>query len=186
MALSADDQTDYYLGGFGSYEFADGQRDSKNGYGFQGTIGRPIKDNSSLELSYLAVQRKRDIDGGKDYRHSLMLDYIRDFGLFQFSSPLLPQFKPYLLSGGGAVLEDVRGSTKVHPGLNVGAGLLFPLRFGSWDWGWGLRAEAKVLGQFNDRDSAPANRQFLADYHFQIGLQIPLNFHPGRKPVLPG
>lgn len=180
MALSADDQTGYYLGAFGAYEFADSQRDSDNGYGFQATIGRPIKDNSSLELSFMAVQRDRRIDGGKDYRNSLMLDYIRDFGLFQFETPLLPQFKPYLLSGGGAVLEDVRGNTHFHPALNVGAGLLFPLRVGSWDWGWGLRTEVKGLVQYNGRDSAPADENFLADFHVQVGLHIPLSFRSTR------
>lgn len=183
MALTADvqeGQNDYYLGAFGAYEFADGQRDSDNGYGFQGTIGRPFKEHGSLELSILAVRRQRDLDGRKDYRNSLMLDYVRDFGLFQFASPLLPQFKPYLLSGGGAVLEDVRGDTHVHPALNLGAGVLVPLRLGSWDWGWGLRTEVKGLVQYNAKDSAPANENFLADFHLQIGLHIPLAF-PGRK-----
>lgn len=187
IALTADVQDQphrYYLGAFGAYEFADGQRESDNGYGFQGTIGRPFGSHGSLELSILAVKRQRDLDGRKDYRNSLMLDYVRDFGLFEFTTPFLPRFKPYLLSGGGAVLEDVRGDTHVHPALNVGAGVLVPLRFGSWDWGWGLRTEAKGLVQYNGRDSAPANENFLADFHLQIGLHIPLAF-PGRKAALP-
>ena len=184
-ALSADGEEGFYLGAFGSYELSDANRDSDDGYGFQVTLGRTIGIGESLELSFLGVRRDRNIDGRPDYKNSLILDYVRDFGLFKFQSEALPTFKPYVLAGLGAVLEDVQGREKVHPAVNLGAGVLVPLRFGSWDWGWGLRAEAKALGQFNDRDSAPANRQFLADYHFQIGLQIPLNFHPGRKPVLP-
>lgn len=189
IALSVGDQPDddrFYLGALGAYEFGDGQRESKNGYGFQGTAGWAFNDHGSLELSFLGVQRKRDLDGRKDYRNSLMLDYIRDFGMFEFATPFLPRFKPYVLTGGGAVLEDVRGNTHVHPALNVGAGVLLPLRIGSWDWGWGLRTEVKGLVQYNDKDSAPANENFLADFHVLVGLHVPLSFGSSRKaPPLP-
>ncbi|MDP3294582.1 MAG: OmpA family protein [Nevskia sp.] len=188
MALSTGDPQDqgkFYLGASGAYEFGDGQRDSKNGYGFQGTAGWAYNDHSSLELSFLGVQRKRDIDGRKDYRNSLMLDYVYDFGLFEFITPALPRFKPYLLTGGGAVLEDVRGDSHVHPALNVGAGVLVPLHFGSWDWGWGLRTEVKALAQYNARDSAPANENFLVDFQVLVGLNIPLSFGSSRKAPLP-
>ncbi len=178
------DQGKFYLGASGAYEFGDSQRDSDFGYGFQGTAGWAYNDHSSLELSFLGVQRKRDIDGRKDYLNSLMLNYVRDFGMFEFVTPLLPRFKPYVLTGGGAVLEDVRGDSHVHPALNVGAGLLVPLRFGSWDWGWGLRTEVKGLVQYNGKDSAPANENFLVDFQALVGLHIPLSFG-GNRSVAP-
>ncbi|WP_293396804.1 OmpA family protein [Nevskia sp.] len=188
MALSAGDQQgekEFYLGAFGAYEIGDGQRESKNGYGFQGTAGWAYSDNSSLELSFLGVGRKRDLDGRKDYLNSLMLNYVRDFGMYEFATPLLPRFKPYVLTGGGAVLEDVRGDSHFHPALNVGAGLLLPLRIGSWDWGWGLRTEIKGLVQYNAKDSAPANENFLVDFQALVGLHIPLSFGHNRKPAPP-
>lgn len=179
MALSAGDQQgekEFYLGAFGAYEIGDGQRESKNGYGFQGTVGWAYNDHSSLELSFLGAERKRDLDGRKDYLNSLMLNYVRDFGMYEFATPLLPRFRPYVLTGGGAVLEDVRGDSHFHPAINIGAGLLLPLRFGSWDWGWGLRTEVKGLVQYNAKDSAPANENFLVDFQALVGLHIPLSF----------
>ncbi|WP_293374939.1 OmpA family protein [Nevskia sp.] len=186
MALSAaDDYRGYYFAGFANYELADPARDSDDGYGFQATIGRALGVNNALELSYLNQRRDRGGLGGKDYKHVLSLDYVRDFGLRQFQSGLLPDFKPYLLGSIGGVLEDVQGDSHLHPALNLGAGLLFPLRIGFWDWGWGLRTEVKGLVQYNDRKSEPANNAFLADAHFQIGLSIPLVWNPRRPVTLP-
>ena len=184
MALSADDLRGYYVAGFANYELADPARDSDNGHGFQLTIGRALGEHNALELSFLNLRRDRDIDGRADYKNVLSLDYVRDFGLQRFQQALLPDVKPYLLGSLGGVLEDVRGNSHLHPALNLGAGLLFPLRIGSWDWGWGLRTEVKGLVQYNDRKSEPADNAFLADVHVQIGLNIPLAWNPAR-PVAP-
>lgn len=185
MALSADEHRGYYFAGFANYELADGARDADNGHGFQVTLGRALGAHNALELSFLNLKRDRDIDGRADYKNVFSLDYVRDFGLQRIQPALLPEFKPYLLGSIGGVLEDVRGDKHLHPALNLGAGLLFPLRIGSWDWGWGLRTEVKGLVQYNDRKSEPANREFLADLHFQIGLNIPLLWNPGRSTALP-
>jgi len=186
MALTADDDyRGYYFAGFANYELSDPSRDSDNGYGFQVTLGRALGQHSALELSFLNQQRDRNIDGRPDYKSVLSLDYVRDFGLYRFQQTFLPDVKPYLLGSIGGVLEDVRSDTHLHPALNLGAGLLFPLRIGFWDWGWGLRTEVKGLLQYNDRKSAPANDAFLADVHFQIGLSIPLVWNPKHSVSLP-
>jgi len=185
MALAVDDDRGYYLAGFGSYELPDSGRDSDNGYGFQVTFGRAIGANQALELSFLNLRRDRNIDGRPDYQRALSLDYVRDFGLQRFQAALLPDVKPYLLGSIGGVLEDVRGDSHLHPALNLGAGLLFPLRLGIWDWGWGLRTEVKGLIQYNDRKSAPADDDFLADLRFQIGLHIPLRWQTPPPAVSP-
>lgn len=180
MALSVDDHSGYYLAGFGIYEQADSARDSDNGRGFQVTLGRALGEHNALELSFLNLKRDRDLDGRADYKSVLSLDYVRDFGMQRFEAALLPDVKPYLLGSLGGVLEDVRGDSHLHPALNLGAGLLFPLRIGSWNWGWGLRTEIKGLVQYNDRKSAPANNDVLADVHVLIGLNIPLAWNSGR------
>jgi len=186
MALSADDDyRGYYFAGFANYELSDPARDSDNGHGFQVTLGRALGEHNALELSFLNLQRDRKIDGRPDYKSVLSLDYVRDFGLQRFQQSFLPDVKPYLLGSIGGVLEDVRSDTHLHPALNLGAGLLFPLRVGFWDWGWGLRTEVKGLVQYNDRKSEPANNAFVADLHFQIGLNIPLVWNPRHSAALP-
>jgi len=184
-ALTADGQKVPYFGLFGTYELSDANRASDNGYGFQATIGYPITERGSLEFSYLGIQRNRVFDNHLDYKNAITLDYLHDFGFYQFSSKLLPTFKPYLLAGLIGVQEDVRGEKTYHPGLNAGAGLLFPLRIGSWDWGWAIRTEGKVFAQYNDKDTPPADRQAIVDYHFQIGLQIPLSIVTHHTAVAP-
>ena len=174
-ALTADGQQVPYVGLFGVFELSDANRASDDGYGAQGTIGYPITERSSLEFSFIALQRKRHSDGRDDYKNAIALDYLYDFGFYKFGSELLPEFKPYLLAGLTGIQEDALAHKTYHPGLNAGAGLLVPLRIGSWDWGWAIRTEGKVFAQYNDKDTAPADRQALVDYHFQIGLQIPLS-----------
>lgn len=173
-ALTADDHDGWYVAGFGVHEFADGSREADDGLGFQITVGRALRADTALEFSVLSLSRDRDIDGRADYKTAFSLDYVRDFGLRSIAPEVLPAFKPYLLGSLGGVLEDVRGETHVHPALNLGGGLLFPLRIGGWDWGWGLRTEAKALIQYNDRRSAPANDTWLTDVHLLVGLNIPL------------
>lgn len=174
LAVTADDHRGYYLGGFAAYEFADSSRQSDNGLGFQATLGRALGAQTALEFSVLGLRRDRDIDGRGDYQTVFSLDYVRDFGLQGFGGAPLPAFKPYLLGSLGGVLEDVRGEQHLHPALNLGGGLLWPLRIGGWDAGWALRTEVKALIQYNDRQSEPANDTWLTDVHLLVGLSVPL------------
>lgn len=173
-AVTADDHRGWHVAGFGAHEFADGSRESDSGLGFQLTVGRALRANTALEFSVLSLSRDRDIDGRPDYKTVFSLDYVRDFGLARIGPAVLPGFKPYLLGSLGGVFEDVRGSRHLHPALNVGGGLLWPLRVGGWDAGWSLRTEVKALIQYNDRRSEPAGDDWLTDVHLLLGLSIPL------------
>lgn len=175
-AASVDGYDIPYVAGFGLYELRDYHRDAKNGAGFQLTAGYPLTPRASVELSYMDSGRQRNLDGAKDFKTTLFADLVYDFGLYGFHYDYLPDFKPYTLGGVGVVQEDVLGSKKYHPGINVGGGLLFPLKIGTWDWGWAVRTEAKVLAQYNDKETQPANQTVLVDYHFQLGLEIPLTY----------
>jgi outer membrane protein OmpA-like peptidoglycan-associated protein len=175
-AASVDGYDAPYVAGFGEYELRDYHRQAKDGGGFQITAGIPLTPRASIELSYLDSGRQRNLDGAKDFTTTLFADYVYDFGLYGFKSHFIPNFKPYTIGGLGAVQEDSLGSKKLHPGADAGVGLLFPLSIGKWNWGWSIRTEARVLGQYNDKETKPANQTFLVDYHFQIGLEIPLTY----------
>ena len=168
-----------YASALFNYEISDSARDSDNGLGYQVNLGAPLSrfglTNSGIEVNYFGTRRTRHIDGKYDYQNAVFLDYVYNFGLFGWGGgSFLPDFMPYVLGGAGAVFDDVRGHNGVHPGVDVGGGVLFPLPF----MGWGVRTDFHVIGQQNHR-SVPSS-DFLFDYHLGIGLQIPLDFLGGH------
>jgi OmpA-OmpF porin, OOP family len=173
-AVTVDDYDIPYVGGGYIHEFGDSDRDSKNGDGFDLRFGWPLSrygySNLAVEGNFHAGQRERDIDGRKDYQRGLMLDLVYDFGLFGWGDGAGggPRFKPFVLGGLGVVQDDVRGDEHEHFGINLGAGMLFPL---NWH-GLAARFEARVLGQDNDK-SVPGE-DILIDYRVGLGLQVPL------------
>ena len=175
-ALTPDGYDIPYAGVTGLYEFPDSDRDSQNGRGFRVLGGYPLTQRGSIEASFFTLERKRHIDGNKDYQRGLFFDYVYDFGLYGFDTQFVPNFKPYTLGGLGAIQEDVRGHKKYRPGLDLGAGLFIPLKFGGWDWGWGVRAEYRYQIEYNDRKTEGANSRFLYDQRVELGLNIPLTF----------
>jgi outer membrane protein OmpA-like peptidoglycan-associated protein len=175
-ALNAEDYQIPYLGVSGLYEFPDSARDSDNGYGFRVSGGLPITPHGSVEFSYFDLTRSRHFDGKDDYQRALFVDYAHDFGTFGFDASFLPNFKPYVIGGIGAIDEDVQGHKAIRPGFDAGGGLYFPLKIGTWDWGWGLRTEFRAIGQYNGKHTAGADSDVLFDYHLEAGLQIPLSF----------
>ncbi|MDB5986561.1 MAG: hypothetical protein JWR16_1614 [Nevskia sp.] len=180
-ALNTDGYDIPYVGISGLYEFPDSKREADIGYGGRAWAGYPLTENSAFELSYFMLQRKRDIDGKHDFNSGLLLDYIYDFGLFAYEQKWLPDFKPYLLSGAGVERDDERGNVHYNPALEAGAGLMFPLKVGNWNWGWSLRTEARVLAAYNDHDFP--NKRVPFDVHLNAGLNIPLTwfFKPSHK-----
>ncbi|MDR3418522.1 MAG: OmpA family protein [Nevskia sp.] len=168
-----------YVTGSFLYEISDGVRDSQNGYGFQLGGGMPLNDHTAVELNYFGLQRKRDIDGLNDYQNALFANYVYDFGMFGFDRNLLPNFKPFVQGGPGYVVDDVRGFKHRHFGLDGGGGALIPLAIGGWDWGWAVRTEAGLVGQYDRGFSVPGHAT-LWDWHLTVGLQIPLT--PFFKP----
>ncbi len=180
-AVTPEGDQNIYAGISGLYEIGDSARNSDNGYGFHLNFGYPLSSNEALEAGFFSLKRDRDIDGKEDYQRGLLLNYVRDFGLYRWNAEegfqsYLPGFKPYLLGGLGAVQEDVAGDKHYHFGVNVGGGLLFPTRFKDWS----VRTELVAQAQLNDK-SVPSE-DVLIDYQFRIGLQIPLNFAIYREP----
>src|SRR3546814_6261766 len=130
-------------------------------------------ENGAAEATLHMRSRDRDIDGKNDYQTGLLFDRVYDFGKQGFGYfGGCYQFKPFLLGGLGVVQNDVRGDRNEHFGVNLGGGVLLPLgRFG-WK-GLAARVEARALGQV-DNDSTDHN--FVVDYRFTAGLQLPLFF----------
>lgn len=188
-AVNLGDEGVPYIAAQYAHEINDRERLSERGKGFQITAGLPIRawPQTALELSYYSVQRKRDIDGNRDYQTALSLDFVYDFGVFGWLSSLdenpvrLPHFSPFVLLGISAVQDDVAGVRETYPGLNAGLGLLIDTGFRDW----AVRTEARVLAQDNDQ-SVPGQERLL-DYRLSLGLQIPLAFFGGgeRIPVPP-
>lgn len=181
-AVNAPNNDIPYAAATWNYEFSDGARDSDDGQGYQLIYGVPLSwDKTALEVTFSDIGRTRHLDGNKDYQTLLMLDLVRDFGLFGWDTKWLPKFKPFVLAGLGGIQEDVRGDRHIHFGGELGAGLLLPTNF----HGWSLRADARVLGQSNDK--SVAGEDMLIDYRVTAGLQIPLSYFYGEKAaVAPG
>ena len=179
-AVNTDGYDIPYVNGSLQFEFPDAVRHSKDGLGFQVGGGWPLTDHSAIELNYYSLRRSRDIDDGRDYQLGVFPNYVYDFGLFGFSQPYLPNFKPYVLAGPGYVRDDTSGSVHNHFGVDAGGGLLFPLHIGNWDWGWSVRTEAGVIASYNRGESSDSGAASLWDWHINLGLQIPLT--PFFKP----
>ncbi|MGH8462320.1 MAG: OmpA family protein [Stenotrophobium sp.] len=171
---SADSSGPYFAAQY-LHEFSDHKRDSAGGNGYQLTFGLPLDllpADTTLETSFLALSRKRDIDGNKDYQQALMFNLNHNFGLFgwngDFTSKYLPKFSPFGIAGLGAIREDVSGSRHVHFGVDAGAGLLFPL-----PW-YGMTVRTAAVAQLQANHQSVPGEHALLDYHLTIGLQIPL------------
>ncbi|MEQ1439531.1 OmpA family protein [Fontimonas sp. SYSU GA230001] len=174
QAVTVEDYDIPYVGGAFIYEFNDSARQSDNGLGGEARFGWPLTEfgyaNWAAEATLHALKRDRDIDGKADYQRGLMFDLVYDFGLFGWGgeASVGPRFKPFVLAGLGVVQEDVAGSRHEHFGLNLGGGALIPL---NWH-GLAVRAEARVLGQ--DNNKSVAGEDLLIDYRLGLGLQLPL------------
>ncbi len=164
LAVNNEDTSGYYLVGSGVYEISDSKRQADDGLGGQLTFGIPLQlEHGAIEISYYDVGRERALDGRNDYQTSLLVNYVHDFGAFGL-------FKPFVTGGVAGVQEDVLGDKHTHFGLNAGFGTLVSL---PW-YGLAIRAEASALAQNNNKRSAPANKELLADYRILLGLQVPL------------
>lgn len=187
-AVNSDGYDIPYIGAGYNYEIPDPARDSSGGQGAQFQIGMPLAaygyENWAAEATLHMLSRDRDIDGKNDYQTGLLFDLVYDFGQQGFGNfGGGYQFKPFVLGGLGVVQNDVRGDRNEHFGVNLGGGVLLPLgRFG-WK-GLAVRLEARALGQV---DSDSTDHNFVVDYRFSAGLQLPLFFlfNDNAHPVPP-
>ncbi|NKF23096.1 OmpA family protein [Solimonas marina] len=176
-AVTSDDYDDIpYVGAGYLYEIPDPTRHSDDGQGAQVQFGLPLSQYGypgwSAEATLHRLVRERDIDGKNDYQSGLMFDLVYDFGHQGFGMLGNYRFKPFVLGGLGVVQNDVQGHRNEHFGIDVGGGALLPLGPLSWH-GLAARVEARALGQFDPDDT---NRNFVIDYRFTVGLQMPLFF----------
>jgi outer membrane protein OmpA-like peptidoglycan-associated protein len=183
-AVNSDGYDIPYVGASYLYEHPDSARNSGHGQGFQLQFGWPLLDDSyprlTPEVTLHSLERKRDIDGNKDYQTGLQFDLVYDFGRIGGAYAV----KPFVLGGLGVVQNDVRGDKHEHLGLDAGAGVLLPLTPLLDLKGLAVRLEARALLQFDDRSTSDST---VIDYRVSAGLQLPLFFlfTPSQPAVAP-
>lgn len=175
-AVTTDDYEIPYIGGAYLYEIPDSARHSDDGQGGQIQFGAPLSvygyPGWSAEATLHRLERQRDIDGKHDYQTGLLFDLVYDFNNQGFGITDGYRIKPFVLGGLGVVQNDVQGDSHEHFGVDLGGGALLPL--GRYGWkGLAVRVEARALGQF---DSKSTDQDFVVDYRFSVGLQLPLYF----------
>ena len=189
LAVNTENYDIPYVGAMGSYVIPDSVRDNDAGWGFSALFGVPLGDwfpisGSAAEVNFFDNDLKRSFDGNSNYQRGVMIDWVKDFGLYGWPKNGMmnwaPDFKPFTILGVGAIQDDVLGNKNGVFGFEGGAGVIATLPF----WGWAVRAEARVVGQVNNK-SVP-DHDVLIDYRLNVGLQIPLTpFFDRNLPVAP-
>jgi OmpA-OmpF porin, OOP family len=147
--------------------------------------------NAAIELRFSDHEMRRKLDDSSNYQTSLLfLDYVHDFGTsVRGGGGFFSGTKFFVLAGLGLVQEDSYGEKGNYLGLAGGAGALVPLGFRGWAIRLAGRAQVEMNGDLCDEAAATAGRcsdqaDFLTDYMFEAGLQIPLTiFFEKPKPV---
>jgi OmpA-OmpF porin, OOP family len=177
LAVNTENYDIPYVGAMGSYVIPDSVRSNNGGYGFDALIGMPLGDwfpigGSAAELNFFDNNLERDIDGDNNYQTGIMLDWVKDFGLYGWpkdgAMSWAPDFKPFTILGLGAIQDDVLGDKHGVFAFEGGAGVIATL---PW-FGWAVRTDVRFVGQVNNK-SVP-DHDVLVDYRFNLGLQIPL------------
>ncbi len=177
LAVNTENYDIPYVAAMGSYVIPDSVRDNDKGWGFSVLGGIPLGDwfpisGSAAEINFFDNNLKRTLDGNNNYQTGIMVDWVKDFGLYGWPKngvmSWAPDFKPFTVLGVGAVQDDVLGTKHGVFGFEGGAGVIASL---PW-WGWAIRTDIRLVGQVNDK-SVP-DHNVLVDYRFNLGLQIPL------------
>lgn len=166
----------------GLFELPDNARDSDDGVGGSLSFYLPLtsRTGEGLEFDFYGVKRDTDA-GSSDSQLGLFVNYTKSFGVYGWDGEAgfeqyLPPFSPYVLAGVGVVRDVVATGDHYAPGLNLGAGISFPIGAS----GMALRTETRIVGQVND-ESVPGE-DYLVDVQFRVGLSIPL----GEAAASPG
>ena len=175
-----------YVAGSWVWENPDNRRDSNTGTGLQLNAGLPLKSPNwrdwAFEVSLYDVgHRDRALGYSEDYQRALFVNVMRDFGTHDWNIYYLPKFKPYVFGGLGALDDDVGGSSQLNSGIDLGVGVLFPLGYR----GVALRMEASAIGENNGSERPGEDRDLYADYHFNVGIEIPLTVLRKSAPLNP-
>lgn len=186
-AVNIDNYSDVpYVAGAWVWENPDNRRDSNTGTGFDLTAGLPLQSQNWRDWAFEAKlyqvgHKNRALGYTEDYQRTLLFNVMRDFGTHDWNPYYLPKFKPYVFGGLGVFDDDVGGSSQWNTGIDLGAGLLFPLGYR----GVALRMEAFAVGENNGSKRPGEDRDLYADYHFNVGVEIPLTILRKSAPTNP-
>ncbi|HUR40836.1 MAG TPA: OmpA family protein [Verrucomicrobiae bacterium] len=169
-----------YLGIGPKLLVTDSARQSGEGAGLYLTYGMPFDDHTrAIELRFVDVGYERP-DGKKNYQSALFVDYAYSLGIFGRSEDApFAYVKPFAIAGIGLIEEDVNSQKHIHLGIALGAGAIAPLGFN----GWALRLDARAQPQVNNESIV--DEDYLLDYTFNLGVQIPLPFYDRPVTVQP-
>jgi len=93
---------------------------------------------------------------------SQVAEYVTRIAFDVIVDPPLPgtRLRPYVLAGGGAYIFSIYGSNRVDPGLNIGAGLRYPI------------GPVQPFFEFRYHiDFLPSSYAFIP---FQFGVRVPI------------
>ena len=163
-AVTVDRLGGSYGYGLATLELGAGGRDSDLGLGGEAGYGWPYagRNDEALEISLRGLTRKRD-SGGRDGQQAIFGHWVRDIGGHWFGGAV-----PFVLFGVGAIREDVRGDDSWHFGMDGGLGGLYPIGYR------GLAVRVQVTAQAQANDQSIPGDDFIIDFHFKAGLQIPI------------
>jgi len=160
----------FYLAPMASYVMPDDERLLKDGFGGSLAAGYRVSPGLALELQALYTSLDRDAAGGGSATMSGL-----NVGALGFVTESLQGL--YMAFGAGYLDTDSQATSgSGYKGFTFEAGLgyLFPLSFGSYDFG--IRADARMRhnnGQDSD-DAREVDHAGLHDALFSVGLQLPL------------
>jgi OOP family OmpA-OmpF porin len=169
----------WYLTPFASYVWADGNRQSDNGWGGGLAIGKPMSPNWNLELRTMYESLGSQSGGPGDYKNwSASLD-AQYFFLGREGYAKWRSIQPYAVAGIGAIRDDANGTstatTKAGTATsfmwNAGLGFVWPFS----DWG---RLVVDGRYRWDDNHSNLGRGGNFGDWIVSAGLQIPLGAAP--------
>jgi OOP family OmpA-OmpF porin len=176
----------YYVNPFGTYTFADSDRNAKDGWGGGLAIGKPISRWLNLELR--AAYEQLDAEGNRAPGGYDNIPFGLDALIFFRRTGL----QPFLIVGGGGIREQTGGGLFIVPATgivgyeagrtatgwmaNAGVGLLYPFN----DTVSG-RVDGRYRWSNNPTNTGTGNPSSFGDWVVSAGVNIAL----GPKPVPP-